>query len=1006
VKLRRKLIEVALPLEAINKASVREKSIRHGHPSTLHLWWARRPLATARAVIFSQMVDDPSEYVDELLVDGAIKAAAQRDLAVRHLSWAERERHRLESPPNHRTGQVDADPEPTLEEVVADHERQRLFRLIERLVEWENSANEPLLDEARAEIERSWKRTCRDNAQDPRANELFNPERLPTFHDPFAGGGSLPLEAQRLGLVAHATDLNPVAVLISKAMIEIPPLFARQPPIHPSPRQDPLLLQAGWIGGRGLAEDVRYYGNWMRDEAEKQIGHLYPKVEVTSDMAADRPDLRALVGRKLTVIAWLWARTVRSPNPAFADVDVPLASTFVLSKMKGHEAYLQLVVEARNYRFDVRMGATGLPAASTGTKLSRGANFRCVMSESPIDGDYVKAEGRAGRLGMRLMAVVAEGERGRVYLSPTPAIESVAAVAAPTWTPEASLPDDPRSFWVVQYGLTHYADLFTPRQLVALTTFSDLVAEARAQALRDARLHGGEFLSRVDRAEAYADSIAIYLALIVDRLADYNSALCTWHVGGPTTGTKSRNTFSRQGLAMTWDLAEVNPLSGQSGSISNSIDYAVKSIAALGSARHGGLAWQEDATSVTLHQRSVVSTDPPYYDNVPFADLSDFFYIWLRHSIRIQLPDLFATLTAPKATELVANPYRQGGKIKAERFFLDGMTEALHRLAEEAHPAFPVTIYYAFKQTEGGAIGETRSTGWETFLGAINRAGFALTGTWPMRTELSNRMNSIGSNALASSIVLVCRPRGVNAVVGTQREFVSALKRELPGALVELQRGNIAPVDLAQAAIGPGMAAYTRFARVLDAEGKMVPVREALSLINHVLDEVLAQQEGDFDPDTRWAVAWFDQFGFSTGDYGVAETLSKAKNTSVSGLTEAGIVSAGGGRVRLLAPSEFADNWDPRQDRRRSAWEVVHQLIRILSAGGEEGAARIVAAIPAEAEIARELAYRMYVTSERRKRVPEALSYNGLVQSWPEIMRLARGGPESGSEQGQLFGEA
>jgi len=959
--MKKKLIEVALPLDAINKASAREKAIRHGHPSTLHLWWARRPLAAARAVIFAQMVDDPSAHPDLF---------------------------------------------PT--EKKQEKERQRLFRIIEELVEWENTTNETVLQQARDEIWQSWRRACAENADHPRAKELFDRQKLPAFHDPFAGGGSLPLEAQRLGLEAYASDLNPVAVLICKAMIEIPPKFAGKPPVNPEARKEKSLIAREWKGAQGLAEDVRYYGQWMRDEAEKRIGHLYPKVAVTAEMAKERPDLKPYVGQKLTVIAWLWARTVKSSNPAFAQVDVPLASTFMLSTKEGKEAYVEPVIENGRYRFTVKLGkAKDAEAAKNGTKLSRGANFQCVMSKTPLAPQYIKDEGKAGRMGARLMAIVAEGERGRVYLSPTPEMEAVALTAAPTWKPETPLPADMRSHWTPPYGLTTYGDLFTPRQLVALTTFSDLVQEACERVKRDALaaglsddrkpLHDGG-----TAAYAYADAVGVYLGFVVSSLSDRMTTICTWDAGGPTWGTKTRSTFARQAIPMSWDFAEVNPLSTQSGSLENSLDYTAKGVVCAGIVR--GCALQADAGTQATSRDRVISTDPPYYDNIGYADLSDFFYIWLRRSLQSVFPDLFATLAVPKAEELVATPYRHGSKEKAETFFLDGMTQAMHRLAEQAHPAFPVTVYYAFKQSETEREGTT-STGWETFLDAVIRAGFALSGTWPVRTELANKI-SMGTNILASSIVLVCRPRAAAAPTATRREFVSALKAELPVALAHLQRGNIAPVDLAQAAIGPGMAVYTRYAKVLDAEGKPLTVREALALINQTLDEALAEQEGDFDADSRWALTWFEQSGFAEGEYGVAEQLSKSKNTSVAGMVEAGILESKRGKVRLLKPQELPDDWDPATDPRLTAWEIVHHLIRVLASGGEGAAAELVAKLGARAEIARELAYRLYTLCERKKRAAEALAYNGLVQSWPEIARLAREDGKPRAEQGGLFADA
>ena len=1006
---RKKLIEVALPLDAINAASAREKSIRHGHPSTLHLWWARRPLAAARAVIFSQMVDDPSACPEEF---------------------------------------------PTEED--QKQERERLFALIEKLVLWENTTNEELLQQARAEIRRSWRRTCNDNAGHPRAGELFDPERLPAFHDPFAGGGALPLEAQRLGLEAHASDLNPVAVLINKAMIEIPPKFAGRPPVNPEARPGgssakASLIERGWTGAQGLAEDVRYYGQWMRDEAERRIGHLYPPVEVTAEMVRERPELKQYQGRKLTVIAWLWARTVKSPNPAFADIEVPLASTFMLSTKRGKEAYVQPVIEGRGYRFAVKVGNPPDPEeAKAGTKLSRGANFRCLMSGSPFAGDYIKAEGKAGRMSARLMAIVADGGRGRVYLSPTPEHETVAREPVPEWKPEGDVPARLTGGTCVPYGLTTWADLFTSRQLVALTTFSDLVGEAMDRVKQDAAgdFREGRFLrngggappaksgSEADAVEhgepdaagvpdngqplqdggasfsddgiglkegdrgatAYAQAVGVYLAFAQSKATDRNTSLCVWE----QKMDRLRGTFSRQALPMVWDYAETNPFSGAGGDIYGSAHSLCEVLDKLTEGVLSASA-QIDAARQTLSTDKVVSTDPPYYDNIGYADLSDFFYVWLRRSLKPIFPSLFATLTVPKAEELVAAPYRHDSKEEAEAFFLDGMGRAMRRLAEQAHHGFPVSIYYAFKQSETKGDAGVSSTGWETFLAAVIKSGFAIAGTWPMRTELGNRMIGLGTNALASSIVLVCRRRPQDAPLATRREFVAALKAELPAALAHLQSGNIAPVDLAQAAIGPGMAVYTRYAKVLDAQGNPVSVRDALALINRTLDEVLAEQEGEFDADTRWALAWFEQQGFTAGEYGVAETLSTAKNTSVSGMVEAGILESKAGEVRLLRPEELPEHWDPTADRRLPVWEVVHHLVRVLESAGESGTARLVRQLGGVAETARELAYRLYAVAERKNRSAEALSYNALVQSWPEIARLAR--QEAPPEQAGLFGD-
>ncbi|MCS6288011.1 MAG: DUF1156 domain-containing protein [Nitrospira sp.] len=987
--IKKKLIEVALPLEAINKASAREKSIRHGHPSTLHLWWARRPLAAARAVIFAQMVDDPSAYLDVLRGDSKLRRKGETLLKARRKVWEEA-RDLAKKAEGSGVAVPEPGPEPTLDEIIADQERQRLFRIIEELVLWENTTNETVLQAARDEIWNSWRRACAENADHPRAKELFNRNKLPAFHDPFAGGGALPLEAQRLGLEAYASDLNPVAVLINKAMIEIPPKFAGKPPVNPEARKQIGAQSGSWKGATGLAEDVRYYGKWMRDEAERYIGHLYPKVEITNEMAKVRPDLEPLVGKKLTVIAWLWARTVQSPNPAFSHVHVPLASTFMLSTKEGREAYVEPVIEGSSYRFTVKMGRPKDPKASdAGTKLGKKGGFRCLLSDVPITFEYLRAEASAGRMSERLMAVVAEGESRRLYLSPTAEMEVATQKAEPTWLPNTETCGKCRVN-IGLYGITTWDKLYTPRQLVALTMFADLVEKARVRAKRDALTAGlpddGRSLATGGTgASAYADAVAVILGMAVSRSSNTINAFALWSMGRE----QSVNLFSRQAIAMTWDFPDVNPFGGAAGDFAITCNSMAKVLENVPASLH---AWaeQHDAQLVEVSGR-VVSTDPPYFDNISYADLSDFFYVWLRRSLKHILPDLFATLAVPKAEELVATPYRHSSKEKAETFFLNGMTQAMHRLAEQSHPGFPVTIYYAFKQSESEGEDGTASTGWETFLDAVIRAGFSLTGTWPMRTERPTGVK-VNFNALASSIILVCRPHTVDAATATRREFVTALKAELPAAILHLQRSNIAPVDLAQAAIGPGMAVYTRYAKVLDAEGKALTVREALALINQTLDEALAEQEGDFDPDSRWAITWFEQVGFEVGEYGTAEQLSKSKNTSVSGLVEAGFLTSKSGKVRLLKPNELLDDWDPTTDKRLTSWETVHHLIRVLEAGGEGAAAKIVSKLGAKAEVARELCYRLYTLCERKKRAAEALSYNGLVQSWPEITRLAREG--------------
>jgi putative DNA methylase len=942
VKAPKKLIEVALPLDDINIASAREKSIRHGHPSTLHLWWARRPLAAARVVLFAQMVNDPG--YERSLGRGVNK----KDAAA---------------------------------------ERERLFEIIKKLVQWENTTNEAVLNDARAEIWKSWRETCHLNRDHPQAAELFNPEKLPAFHDPFAGGGAIPLEAQRLGLESYASDLNSVAVLINKAMIEIPPKFAGRKPVGPGPQgEKQATLHEDWSGANGLAEDVRRYGHWMREEAQKRIGHLYPPVEITPEMVQERPDLKPLVGQKLTVIAWLWARTVKSPNPAYSHVDVPLASTFILSTKEGKEAYVEPVVEGDSYCFTVKVGKpANAEQVKHGTKLARGANFRCVVSDSPIEPKHIYTEANARHMGARLLAVVAEGPRGRVYLSPTPEVEEVSWQAQPTWKPEIAMPKNPRWFSPPLYGLKTFGDLFTPRQLVALSTFSDLVQEARERIKQDALVAGvtddGLGLDAGGTgATAYADAVAVYLALSASKSADNNSTICSWMPG--IKYEVVRNTFSRQALPMSWDYAEANPFAASSGDFYEQIKRMLKVFEISLTSSVPCFARQMDAQTSMLSFEKVISTDPPYYDNIGYADLSDFFYVWLRYSQRAVFPGLFATLAVPKAEELVATPYRHGSKEAAEAFFMEGMTRAMHRLAEQAHPAFPVTIYYAFKQSDSSDNG-IASTGWETFLEAVLKAGFALTGTWPIRTEREGRTLGVGTNALASSIVLVCRQRAPDAPTISRREFLRELNAMLPEALDEMTRGGVnspvAPVDLSQAIIGPGMAIFSKYAAVLEADGTPMRVRTALQLINRFL------AEDDFDADTQFCLHWFETHGWSEGRFGEADVLARAKGTSVDGVAEAGVLASGKGAVRLLRYAEYPADWSPENDARTPVWEALHHLIRALQSGGESASGALLAKMPARTEAIRQLAYRLYTLCERQGRAEEARAYNELITSWEAV---------------------
>ena len=946
IKLPKKLIEVALPLEDINLASAHEKMPGIGaHPRGIHLWWARRPLATARAVLFAQMVNDPG--YERSLGRGINKEKAQS-------------------------------------------ERERLFKILRKLVLWENTNNEEVLKEAREEIRKSWRETCALNKDHPQAKELFDPEKFPAFHDPFAGGGAIPLEAQRLGLESWASDLNPVAVLINKAMIEIPSKFAGRKPVGPVPKgeQKGRTAEPDWSGAQGLAEDVRRYGLWMREEAEKRIGHLYPKIEITKEMAKDRPDLVPLVGQKLTVIAWLWARTVKSPNPAYNHVDVPLVSSFYLCTKKGKEAWVEPVVQTDGNGYDFVVRTTGNPKLEETVNRKGGV---CLMSGTPMDFKYIRAEGKAGRMGSRLMAIVAEGKHGRVYVSPSEDQEKIVLQAQPEWKPIFETYGKCRVN-IGLYGLTTWDKLFTPRQLVALTTFSDLVGEAIEKCRLDAINAGipddGVGLDAGGTgATAYAQAVGVYLGLAVDRAIDFNNSLTGWRPGNQ----KIMALFNRQAIPMVWDFGEANILEYVVGGFPAIIEYQSKCVSHL-FCRSEGLGLMADASENSITKNKIVSTDPPYYDNIGYADLSDFFYVWLRRSLRPIFPDLFATLAVPKAEELISSPYRHKNKDEAEQFFMSGMTQAMHRLAEQAHPAYPVTIYYAFKQSET-KNGNTVSSGWETFLEAVIRAGFVITGTWPMRSEQEYRMIGMGTNALASSIVLVCRKREKDISPMSRRDFLRQLKEELPEALEAMMGGKdghspIAPVDLAQSTIGPGMAFFSRQA-VLEADGTPMPVHEALKLINKELDAYFSHAEGDLDADTRFCLSWFEGFGWSVGPYGDAETLSRAKGTSVDGVRESGVIESQGGKVRLLKFSEYPSDWNPVNDGRLSVWKGLYHLVRALQTRGEEEAGALLAAMRSRSDAIRQLAYRLYTFCERKGWAEDARMVNELIASWHGVDRAS-----------------
>lgn len=932
----RKLIEVSLPLEDINRESAREKSIRHGHPSTLHLWWARRPLAAARAVLFAQLVDDPGSRPDLY---------------------------------------------PTPEAQAS--KRAELHDLIKQLVVWENVSKEGplkdlLLKRAHAEIVAS--------APDGKP---------PAILDPFAGGGTIPLEAQRLGLEARASDLNPVAVLINKALIEIPPKFAGRPPVFPGAAESRM---GAWPRATGLAEDVRRYGAWMRDRAAERIGHLYPK--------ATLPD-----GSKATVIAWIWARTVTCPNPA-CGIEMPLVRSWWLGKKKGKEAYVvprvvddEAAPSGRRVEFSIGHGVAGAPQGDDDGTVNR-TGATCIACGSAVDLEYERSEGRAGHMGARLMAVVAEGTRQRIYLAPDDAHARAAEVARPDDVPDGDVAENPRWFSTPAFGMTRFADLFTNRQIVALTTFSDLVAEARERVLADALAtglpEGAALASGGTEAAAYADAVATYLGIVVSRLTDYQSSITTW-ASNPQMEIL-RNVFARQAIPMAWDFAEGNPFGPSSGTIDIMLAAVARAVEALPGSKTAE-ATQHDAATRD-YSGVLVSTDPPYYDNIGYSDLSDFFYVWLRRSLRDVHPDLFATMLVPKAEELVANPYRHDGAKGASSFFQQGFEHVFARARAAARDDYPITVYYAFKQSELESEGVV-STGWATMLEGMIRSGWSITATWPVRTERTGRMIAVGTNALASSIVLSLRPRHAVAETTTRNGFLRALRAELPGRITTMREAAIAPVDLEQATLGPGMAIFSGYAQVVEADGRAMSVRDALALVNQVLDEVLTENSGALDPDTRFCLTWYQQYGWKRQPYGLAETLALRFNCSVKAIEQGGVLTARESWVTLTRPADLDVRWDPTRDDHVSVWEVTCQVARALSTEGEAAASRLLAGALTrpgiDADAVQGLAYRLYELA--KKAHPEdAGLFNALATEWPQLMDGAgRVGPVA-QQDGLDFG--
>ena len=919
---RKKLIEVNIPLQAINIESAKDASLTHGHPSTLHRYWARRPLAACRAIIFATMVDDPSECKDEF---------------------------------------------PT--EPDQNAERNRLHDIIKRLVIWQNSNNENLLAEARYEIAYAAARNNGENLNVFRAKFKNNPaavlnylrDHCPAVYDPFCGGGSIPLEAQRLGLRARASDLNPLPVLLNKAMIELPPKFHNQKPVNPD--ADPMGMFTGtgrkktripWKGTAGLADDIRYYGAWMREAAHKRIGHLYPKAQL--------PD-----GTSATVVAWLWARTVPCINPA-CGIQIPLIKTFQLSTQKGNQHWTKPVVDRQSntLSFVVQSHNNGIQRGGT---INNGAS--CIACGTAVKWPYIREQAKTGKMKKIMTAIVAEGNRSRLFLSPTEAHILAALNAEPTWQLKGKLPNQAVNLRVQGYGITEWYELFTDRQLTALTTFSDLLVEVSRQIINDGA------------KTEYADAVCTYLSLAVGRMIETNCSFAWWQ------DPRVRTVFTSQAIQMTWAFAEANPFSSSTQNWMAQVRWITKVIGNLPASVTKGEVYQADAAT-TWHTADfpIIITDPPYYDNIGYSDLSDFFYVWLRPMLRNTYPELFGGMVTPKDEEMIVNKKRfEDSHTRFEAL----MQMALLRARQFCSNEFPTSIFYAYKQQEEEHDGIT-STGWETMLMATVNAGFQIVGTWPMRTEQAKGQKT-GKNTLASSIVLVCRPRPEDAPPITRDEFLQELKRNMPPALERLTRiANIRPVDLAQAAIGPGMEIYSLYSKVTRISGEIVPIREALMHINNEITAYHEKETGELDPESRFCLTWLKQHGYMEGNFGDANVLATAQDVDIATMHDKVIIAARG-QVRLLHPEEYADRENSED---MTAWEgclrMVWHLSGVEKSGGISGCTAVARAMR-DYESAKRLAGILYTYYERSGDAESASRYNNLVTQWQYISQ-SMGSPE------------
>ena len=899
---KKKLIEVAIPLEAINAHAEKEKNnpFLKGHPRSLHQWWARRPNTTARAIIFSQIIDDPS-----------------------------------------------CDPSRFPTEEAQDAERERIFDLIARGCGWGSDLDRAALEELKKIAALSM--GCK-------LSEL-------NFYDPFCGGGAIPLEAKRIGLKSHASDLNPIALLITAGQIDVPEfcfgLSAANKSFLQSSQSNNLL---------GLASDILFYADRMQSLAQDKIGDLYPDITVDSS--------------KYSPSAYIWARTVPCPDPAFSGLMTPLIRSFSISSKKGKRIWLEPQKSQSGIDFIVKKEPLDRFSSLRAPSVSKSGG-ECLISGAALPLNYIREMAEGGRMGAQLAAIVCDPSSGRTAFSVTDAAPPQISQDLLRSVPSIPLPEKALGFRVQLYGMHDFKEIFSSRQQLCLQTFSGLIPQIRNSVANDFReKHQGKY-----DADLYASTVCRYLQMAISKLADYNNTISCWNQNNMNV----THLFTKHAIPMSWDYCEVNPFSSLMSftSISQSIAKAVENLPNGPS----GHIFQHDAADIQMHvSNAIISTDPPYYDNIGYADLSDLFYLWARENIKIILPDISTTLAAPKSEEAIASPFRHPTRTDAENWFMQKMQKVMQNLCAAAAHASPITIYYAFKQKEISDEGVS-SPGWVSFLEGVLNSGLSVVATWPVRTERAARSVGIGTNALASSVLLVCRPRVKDAGVISRAEFMRALKRELRPSLAHLQAASITPADMPQSSIGPGMGIFSRYEAVLESDDQPMTVKSALQLINQELDDFIGGFQGEFDQETRFTITWFEQHGMGRGDYGTANSLATARGISVDSVKHAGIVESQAGKVRILNRDELLDDWDPQTDTHLTIWECLQYLVRQHEKDGiAYETALLLRKIGGKADAVKDLAYCLYdISANKRQDAKEATAYNALIADWTELTREAAG---------------